>query len=642
VSIRLHAYNDAALESLAPKGLVRRARRDFEAGLATVVAGDESSVQVLADGQTVMLGERGPAAAQCTCEAVGICRHILIAVMAVNHRPPEAASYRQAKPSATDEICNLKESGLIAFAGASWDAAVALAAASADSAIVESAGNCTMELAGVRSGVTFIAGQGLKGAGFKGPKSRARTIVTAAAILVRAKYGILLEQSGDLHSKPGALIDRAFLNDAAEKLVHAIRAILSSASPIAADLLFDLAISTRATAAPRLTAMLRSLAKQAWQAGAREVHFHADEFLTDAARTFALIEALKHDACDPVLTGTLRRDYRPLPSFDLWMLGAAMWRTETGARGLTLHGFAPEARVWRSVSIARGAGMDPSFSPRAAYDSALWGAGPAKSLIGKAVRLPEPLVAEDEAVAPSLLQPAAVQSSIRNLQSLIESRAVAVDWRELRCDIAARLGDGLRRRALGVPALLAPSKYGSLSFNDFAQTYEWEGFDQIGRRVLFTLPGEEHELARRLTGLSASRHMIVAEAIEGAGCAALRPLTVLFDGADGIEAVNVTLDGWPKSWPAGSRQALSSRRQRPTNDPSRPLLSLTQRAVDAAVSILTGSHAVEFEQLEQACEAAGFVELANAVKRMRDRKDPQSALAAVYWASEAGAALRWI
>jgi hypothetical protein len=642
VTLRLHAYNDAALESLAPKGLVRRARRDFEAGLASVVASDGASAQVRTDGHTVTLGERGPAAAQCTCGAVGICRHILLAVMAVNHDAPETASDKQAMQSAAEEICNLKESDLVAFAGASWSSAVALAAASGDAAIAKNNGNCIVELAGAPGGVTFIAGQGLKGAGVKEPKSRARTIVTAAAILVRAKQGILLEKGDDRQSGPHALIDGAFLNDAAEKLVQAIPAVLSSASPIAADLLFDLAISTRANAAPRLTAMLRSLAKQAWQAGTRDVHFHADEFLNDAARTYALIEALKRNADDPVLTGTLRRDYRPSPPFDLWMLGAAIWRTDTGARGLTLHGFAPEEHVWRSVSIARGAGMDPSFSPRAAYDGPLWSAGPARSLIGKALRLPEALVAEDEVIAPSLPQPAVVRSSVGNLRSLIECRAAALDWQELRRNVAARLGDGLRRRSSGVPALLAPSKYGSPFFNDFAQTYEWEALDQSGGCILFTLPGVEHEFSRQLAGLSASPHLVLAETVEASGRAALRPLTILFDGADGIEAVNLTLDDWPKSRPAASRQALSARRLQSTNDFSRPILTLAQRVIGTAISILTGGLAAEVGQLGQACEAAGLVELANAVERMCTRKDPRSALAAVYLASEAGTGLRWL
>jgi hypothetical protein len=641
VTLRLHAYNDAALESLAPKGLVRRARRDFEAGLASVVASDGASAQVLTDGHTVTLGERGPAAAQCTCEAVGICRHILMAVMAVNHGAPEDGLGGQAKASAANEICSLKESELIAFAGTSWGAAVVLAAASVNTAIAKNGDNCTVELSGAPSGVTFIAGQGLKGAGFKGPKSHARTIITAAAILVRAKHGIALEKGDEQQSGPGALIDLVFLNDAAEKLVQAITAVLSSASSIAADLLFDLAISTRATAAPRLSAMLRSLAKQAWQAGTRDIHFHEDEFLIGAARTFALIEALKHNAGDPVLTGTLRRDYRPLPPFDLWMLGAAMWRTETGARGLTLHGFAPEERIWRSVTIARGAGMDPSFSPRAAYDSPLWGAGPARRLVGKVLRLAESLVAEDEAIAPTLPQPADVHSSVPNLQSLIEVRAATVDWRELRRDVAARLGDGLRRRPLGVPALLAPYKYGNLSFNDFAQTYEWKAFDQIGSSTLFTLPGGEHELAQRLNELSSPRHLVLAEAIERSGSAAFRPIAVLFDGADGIEAVNLTLDDWPKSSPDGLRQARPRRRQQPASDPSKPLLSLTQRVVDAAVSILTGSQAAEIGQVGQACEAAGLAGLASAFERMCDRRDPPSALAAVYLASEVNAGLRW-
>ena len=471
MSLDLSAYDDAALEALAPKGVVRRARRDFEAGLASVRERSGNAAVVEADGQTVNIDARGPKGARCTCPAGDVCRHILVAVMAVNAGSATAAPRAEdasASPgaSAADEICALSHADLTAFAGADWNAAVTLAAASADSPVVETGRNCTVELSGAPTGVTFIAGLGLKGAAFKGAKTRRRVVVAAAAILLRQRRGVALDQADAEPAAPKAGVAKDYLDDAAQKLARSVRIVLKAASPVAADILFDLAISARAETAPRLTAKLRSLAKQAGRAATRDIAFEPDAFLSEAASTFALIEGLKRQPDDVALTGGVRRDYEAAPAFDLWMLGATTWRTDAGARGLTLHGFAPDDKRWRSVSIARGAGMDPTFDPRAAYQMPLWGAGIASAIMGKVLRLAEPLVAGDGAIALTLARPAAIASGISNLNALIDAGAAAVHWNAIRQDLSQRLGVGLRRRAAPAPVLLAPASHGALAFNE--------------------------------------------------------------------------------------------------------------------------------------------------------------------------------
>jgi hypothetical protein len=645
MSLDLSAYDDAALEAIAPKGVVRRARRDFEAGVATVRERTGSTAVVEAEGQTVTIDARGPKAARCTCPAGGVCRHILVAVMAVNAASapatPEAA---ETGPSAADEICALTQADLTAFAGADWSTAVTLAAASAESPIVESGRNCTVELAGAPTGVTFIAGLGLKGAAFKGAKSRRRVVVAASAILLRQKRGIALDAAeAEPTAKEG--VARDYLDDAAQKLSRSVRIVLKAASPVAADILFDLAISARAEAAPRLTAKLRMLARQAGRAATRDVQFEPDAFLAEAASTFALIQALKHQPAEAALTGAVRRDYEPVPAFELWMLGATTWRTDTGARGLTLHGFAPADRRWRPVSIARGAGMDPTFDPRQVYEMPLWGAGVARGLMGRGLHLAEPLVAGDETIAPSLKRPAVLGSSIRNLNALIEAGAAAIHWHVVRQDLSLRLGDGLRRRAAPVPVLLAPASYGGLAFNDFAQTYEWDVFDAGGDRLLFSMPSDAHELARRLSGTALRSHLVLAEARADLGRPVLTPITVLFNAANGIEVVNFDLDHWSQSGSLhaalNAAQQLIARRAPPTAAARGPLLDLSRRALDAAVSTCAGAQVADANEISRGCEAAGLLALASAVDRMEARKDIESSLATAYLASEVAASTQW-
>jgi hypothetical protein len=653
-SAMLAAHDDAALEALVSKGLVRRARRDLEAGLATISARGDGDATVLADGQTVEIDARGPSAARCTCPAGGVCRHILLAIMAlrtgtegaapaVSDAPPSDA---QKGASAIEEICAPTQAELMKFARADWDAAAALAAASEGVSIVTSGRNCTIELAGAPVAVTFIAGQGLKNAVYKGPKSRMRVIVTACAILLRTKHGVAVEAIvGEDTSAPEAPLAAEFLGNAGDTLARATRIVLAGSSPIAVDMLFELAISARAEAAPRLTAQLRRLARMAGLAITRDVRFEPDIFLAEAARTCALIEALKRDSTKPALTGSLRRDYRPHPALDLWMLGASSWRSETGARGLTLYGFAPETKRWHSASFARAAGQDPSFDPKAQYRLPVWSARTVEKLMGQAVHLPEPLIAADNTITTSLPTPAKVKAPVKGAEALIEAGASHVRWEDLRRDLSARIGGGLERRSQPAPALIAPAKFGGFAFDEFAQTYEWEAIDQAGDTILLTLPASADALAVRLKRESRRIRSVLIEATVGQDRPILRPIAILSDENDGLSVLNLDLDHWqaPKMIHAvvdAAQEALTSPLA-PAAPPSDPLSTLAARAIDVAAAIAAGTKAADLDEVTRSCEAAGLLTLANQLERMSEQPDIRQALGTAYIAGEIHAALMW-
>ncbi len=83
LSAMLETHDANALSALASVGLVRRATRDLEAGKAEVQSRDDAGASVTADGQVVTLDAGGPVAAQCSCPATGICRHIILAILAL-------------------------------------------------------------------------------------------------------------------------------------------------------------------------------------------------------------------------------------------------------------------------------------------------------------------------------------------------------------------------------------------------------------------------------------------------------------------------------------------------------------------------------------------------------------------------------
>jgi hypothetical protein len=646
MSLDLTLYDDAALEAFAPKGVVRRARRDFEAGLATIKEREAKAAVVEADGETVRLDARGPKTGQCTCPATGICRHILLAVMALNAAAPvdeKESSEKENGTGAAEEVCALSQDDVQSFAGADWAGALALATSSAGSTVQVSGRNCAVEIDGSPASVTFLAGLGLKGAAFKGPKTRARLVVAAAALILRTKQGVALELS-DEETPPATGVTREYLDEASQKLLHCARMVLAGASPVAADTLFDLAISARAEAAPRLTSQLRSLTKQAGQAAQRVVHFEPENFLSEAARTYALIEALKHPPTDSALTGVIRRDYRPAPDTELWMLGAVRWSTETGARGLTLHGFAPTERQWRFVTQARGPGMDPTFDAGLAYTMPLWGQSSVKALVGNIVHLPAPLTSVDGAITPTLPSKPSLRGAIPRARALLENGIAVANWGELRRDVALRAGAGLHRRSAPLPALIAPTKFGQLSFDDFTLSYELEALDQFGDAVRLVFSSDAHLNAKRLSEMSRPP-LLLAETSLDQDRPALRPVAVLHDGAQNLEVVNLTLDDWPrKSDPASAidaLQALLPRKRSASRLLQDPLADLARRALAEATIVCAGEPSHQLQQLEQQCDAGGLTMLAGAIRRMGAERTAGSALASAYLAGEALKTLSW-
>ncbi|MEO1309241.1 MAG: hypothetical protein AAFV38_15450, partial [Pseudomonadota bacterium] len=157
---------------------------------------------------------------------------------------------------------------------------------------------------------------------------------------------------------------------------------------LAEERLFDLAISARAQAAPRLTGLLRLLAKITRQGRDNHFSYSDDRFLANAALAYALAQALEASPQDPQLTGVLRRTYHEQDSLRLLLLGAVRWRSETGARGTRIHAYATDAKCWYSTGQARGAGADPTFQPESTYHAPLWASGgTVNKMIGSALDL---------------------------------------------------------------------------------------------------------------------------------------------------------------------------------------------------------------------------------------------------------------
>jgi len=656
----LAAHDDAALEALASKGLVRRATRDLEAGLAQVTERGATSAAVVADGQTVAVDARGLAHCRCTCPAGGVCRHIVLAILALRRADAATATPAAAAAPApvaaaqtgesteppqraVDDLRALSEADLRKFAGAAWADAVALAGASHDAGIHEEGHNCRVEFVAAAVTVTFIAGQPLKGAAYKGPKTRARVVTAAAAIVIRARHGVAIE-AAEQAAPSEQHLSAEFLASARDAVVRAVRSVLLGPSPLTIDTLFDLAISARADAAPRLTAQLRALASDAGLALRRDVNFEPDRFVAAAADTVALIEGLAVAPLETALTGSLRRNYEPHTTLELAMLSASYWRSSTGARGVTFHAFGVQDRRWYSATIARAAGQDPTFDARVAYQQPLWGAGQPETLMGKRLTLAEPLVAPDRSIAITQQRAATIGPQLHRVTELIEAGAAHASWHALRADLAQRFGSGLRRRALPLPAILCPAQFRGFAFDELAQIYELEVIDAEGAALVLTLPADAGELAQRLRREGNQLAFVCVEATAAKGRPLLRPIAIGIEASGAVDIVNLDLDHWRQQ--SLAQAALSRLREIVSTPPgpqplTDPLRKLALRSLEAATAAASAAPIADAKALTAECEAAGLLTLARALEQLTAKPDVTSALRTAYLAAEVEAAATW-
>ena len=632
LTAKIAAHDDAALEGLASKGVLRRARRDLENGRAEVSAQDSAHATVVADGQTVVVDERGPSSAVCTCSAAGICRHIVLAILALRESDDQAEPINQ---SARDEVCRLTEAALQKFAGADWSRAITIAASDELVTVDDVGQSIVVALPELDASVTFIAGQGLKEAAYKGARTRKRLLTTVAAVAVRAQSGVSADVSRQEATRPA--IAGGFIDDAQSVIERAVAAVIPGRSAMAYDLLLDLAISTRAEALPRLSAELRGLARQARFAHRRDVHFEASQFLRHAARSYALCEALRTGGDDSVLTGIVRRDYQPRDALTLWLLGASKWRSASGAKGATCHGYSPAENCWFTVSDGRAAGTDPGFVASTAYCSSLWGSGTMEALIGHEVTLPGPQAAADHSLSlHSYSQPAQSGASL-DVRAVLGSDAAFDDWDALQRHVSGCSGEGLQRRVRPIAAVLVPRRFVGFGFNDVEQIYEIEVADVSRNSIVMSIPGSEHDAALYLKRSARKIKALLVESGLTANGPVYRPITAYQASRSSIECINLDFDDWPYRPALNAMDRISDfllGSREPAARSVDPLVAMMTDVLDGLVAKVGRSGAVDIGALKARSELAGFAALAAALDVVKSSDAIEAALKAAYAATE--------
>ncbi len=553
--------DEAGLAALGSAGLLRRAR----AARIGAVAAPDARVEV--EGFTVTLGGKGPAAARCPCPATGVCLHILAAILALQAAAPAPAG------DVLAELCALAEADLLAFAGSDLAPALRLAAEAVPGPAPPAA-SLTLALPGLADPVTFLAGAGLRGALWKGPDSRRRLAVAAAALALRASCGLPLPEAPGTEAARG--LDRDLLLAIGTGVEAAVAPTLQGLGALAADGLLDLALSARIEAAPRLAGALRALVALAVALGDRGAAADAGAFLVRAARAQALAHALAAPDADPALLGILRRDYRAAPPLTLQLLGARVWRAPTGARGLRLWAWDAAGGRWIVTGAARPDGLDPGFDPVEAYRRPILGQPSAAGAMGQSLDLAAPLLSDD------LRLQADCAARARPLP--LPPPEAEGDWTALAHRLRAGLGPALLRDGRIVAALIAPAAWDPPAPGPAGWHLPLR--DTAGRGLSVALPGVSQPAREALARLPRGACLLV-EAREDLGRLTLDLVSVL-PGAGGPAVWTPALDPAP-DWPKPGWLARVLPRPGPSGTPPGPRPDpLARDLLEAAIDLGQG------------------------------------------------------
>lgn len=564
----LAAFDDAALATLANPGLVRRAHRDVEEGKVAVVSAAPGRAEVEADGHRVTLDARGPGKAECACKSVAVCRHRLAAVIHlrfVGFGPDTGVTEAAAEPEAPADpatiLAELDPERLAKWAGKpAWRAALELAPTAI--AVEPSANAIAVTFDAIDGPVRILRGQGFDGIVSKATKARAKVYHAAAVLAAMAHFGASLPVASpeDEEADVGPVaVDPAFLARITAAL-HEVAMLGMNLAPLPLEeSLFELSVSSRADALPRLAAILRAIAAQMRLRRGRSLDFEPDRMLELAASAFALVRALERG--DPerriALAGKVRRDFAESAPLELVGCGAERWTSASGARGVTSWFIEPATGQWLSTTLARGPGQDPGFIPRDAWrNQTYWHNEPLAILSHARFTLTGARRSADG----RLSAPGSANAAIiaRKLMPDPAWPCIVRHWEALRSDWIAQVGLGIDTIEQAAVALIAPAQIAPPYFDDLAQQLVWPVRDVAGAWLALTLDHEE-PVSLAIEALEANvrtawQGMVLVRLERQGDRLSVRPITLFKTGGEDAEPVNLTL--WERPWrPFGADKA---------------------------------------------------------------------------------------
>jgi hypothetical protein len=362
--------DDATLEAMASKGIVRRARADA-VNVRFESTGDDEIVGGI-EGATVRLDNKGLAKARCSCPAATTCRHKIAVVLALRTLAGEQPAAPAEEIDWPARLSTFDQKTLQSAVGKTGLREAMRLLALAEAATVE-AGALSLKVVlrlNAEEIEVAIPAKGDFTSVVSGLPERRRPASHAAAMLAaRRHFG---HEAIEIDEAEAAADQKEFVPDGPllAAMQDAVRRAYSQGFAVPSRALEErlmlLAISSRAEAMPRLSASLRRIAEGLEQRRLRNVNHDAVELLREIAFAHALLHAVSQTKDDERLrrlAGTVRAEYEPIGNVDLIGLGATLFETIAGAVGVTGHFVEPATGRRFTASLARGTTHDTRFDP---------------------------------------------------------------------------------------------------------------------------------------------------------------------------------------------------------------------------------------------------------------------------------------
>src|SRR6185312_6030714 len=373
--------DDATLEAMSSKGIVRRARADAVNVRFESSGADEIIATI--DSATVKLDDKGLTKARCSCPAATICRHKIAVVLALRSQAGEQQATPIVEIDWPVRVSTFDRKTLQNAVGkAGLREAIRLLALT-EAAVVEAGKLSLTVVLRLKAEETEVAipAQGDFGSVVSALPERRRPASHAAAILAARRHfgleAIEIDEVEAVADHNEFVPDGPLLSAMRDAVWRAYSHGFTVPSRALEERLMLLAISSRAEAMPRLSASLRRIAEGLEQRRSRNVNHDPAELLREIAFAHALLHAVSQTRDDRRLrrlAGAVRAEYEPVGDVELIGLGAALFETIAGAVGVTSHFIEPATGRRFTASLARGTAHDTRFDPRAAFQSQpLWG-----------------------------------------------------------------------------------------------------------------------------------------------------------------------------------------------------------------------------------------------------------------------------
>lgn len=571
----LARFDDEAWVALANRGLLRRAQKDLEKTAATVAEEGADHLVMAFGEQRIRFDARGPAAAQCSCPANGVCQHVLAASMALQRLLGEAAPAPGAVPepvaTPADPLAPLRDALLkmgqaelqchAGKAGYRWawqfvhdlDAADGLSLGGEQhlvigfaqprltlrylgggvEALIADAELRQIEKYRVAAVLAFQRAHGLEPA----PPEPARGAAPGGTLDFGQEHRLAATGSASVEASRTRL--RA---SARQLLAEAVELGLSHLSAGMQERFATLAVWAQGAEYHRLALLLRRLADHVEmlleRAGGADEHRLLDELALAAALVAALDDAAARGLAPAHLVGQARTRYEASSTLELWGLGASAWRSASGYQGLTMLFWSPADEAFFSCTDARPQSLR-GFDPRTRYRAAgPWGGlGAPAQATGRRVQLSGAQLnaggrlSAAESSSASLLPADAPGDWTRQLKPWVSWTALA----------QARAAAG--RSLLAEPrpqqdwVFLQPATFGPARFDEARQTLAWPLQDADGEWLTaelaydaFTAPAMER-IEAHPEGANEAGLLLVARVRPGGGALVVEPLSLLAGAA---------------------------------------------------------------------------------------------------------------